>query len=248
MTNFLANVNWPAPTSIHTRITTRIRGQSKPPFDQNNLALHVGDNAIDVLANRCKLISACKLPSAPQWLEQTHSNRCILVEETSSRNADASITRTPNQVLAIMTADCLPIMLCNQQGTEIAAIHAGWRGLVNGVIENTLIQLKSAPQEVMAWIGPGICHSCYEVGDEVRNSILEKIPAATTCFTPSLASTGQVPKWMANLPQLAELILLHAKVNAVYQSNLCTFEEPEKFYSYRRTPQTGRIATLIWFN
>ncbi|OGV49028.1 MAG: polyphenol oxidase [Legionellales bacterium RIFCSPHIGHO2_12_FULL_42_9] len=239
--------NWPAPSHVKALTTTRRYGNSKPPYDQNNLGLHVGDNPEQVLLNRCGLIASLNLPKEPEWLLQTHSTHCINVDNDITRNADAAITHEPNRVLAIMTADCLPIMLCNQQGTEIAAIHAGWRGLVNGIIENSIAKLKSHPTNLMAWIAPSICQACYEVGDEIRSTILSKYEALEACFMPSPQSTQHTPKWLANLPQIAEEILKRLTINAVYQSNVCTFEQKEYFYSYRRMPQTGRIATLIWF-
>ena len=244
MLNLVAN--WPAPTRVKTFATTRKPGNSESPYDQNNLGLHVGDDPKKVEANRRGLKTLLNLPKEPEWLQQTHSTDCINVDIETNRNADAAITHESNRVLAIMTADCLPIMLCNQQGTEIAAIHAGWRGLVNGVIENTVAKLKSDSSDLMAWIGPSICHNCYEVGDEVRNTILSRYQQSETCFNPSQQSTITAPKWLANLPKLAETVLNKLGIEAVYQSKMCTFEQTEYFYSYRRSPQTGRIATLIW--
>jgi polyphenol oxidase len=144
--------------------------------------------------------------------------------------------------LVILTADCLPITLCNKQGNEVAAIHAGWRGLYNGVIENTLSELASPPSELMAWIGPAICQRCYEVGDEVYKSFTEKHPKSKQAFQ----AFNQ--KWMAHLPLIAEIILNQLGVLSIYQSDLCTFESNNDFYSYRREQQTGRIATFVWFN
>lgn len=246
------DANWPAPSNIKAITTTRRSGHSKAPYDSNNLALHVGDHESNVLKNRLQIKETFYLPSEPQWLNQTHSTRCVNVDEDQCREADASVTRNPHQVLAIMTADCLPILLCNQEGTEIAAIHAGWRGLVNGIIEQTLRSLKSKPQELLAWIGPSICQACYETGDEVRAHYQKNYPQHQDnlhhqFFTPSPNSTPQQLKWFTNLPGLAEEILHQLQVDAVYQSKQCTFEKQDDFYSYRRAAQTGRIASLIWF-
>ncbi|VEG90326.1 Laccase domain protein yfiH [Legionella spiritensis] len=240
----LANIiaTWPAPDNIHALTTRRYPGHSLPPYDSNNLGLHVGDNPDHVLKNRADLISFLNLPSEPVWLEQTHSNRCVLVEEDPNRQADAAVTRSPDRVLAIMTADCLPVMLCNRQGTEIAAVHAGWRGLVNGVIDNTIVKMKSDPEELLAWIGPAICPSCYEVGEDVRWTFLNRYKFAADAFQP------HQQKWLADLPGLARLVLENAGVSAVYLSNLCTYEQKKDFYSYRREQQTGRMVTLVWFN
>ena len=238
--------NWPAPSHITALTTMRKSGFSLPPYDNFNLALHVGDDPNLVSANREYLLGQLKLPSQPEWLNQTHTNRCICVDIETSRDGDAAVTRDPKRVLAIMTADCVPIVICNRLGTEIAAIHAGWRGLLNGIIDNTIAQLKSSPEDLMAWVGPCICADCYEVGDEVRAAFIQSNPLNENGFmtTPSHSDSGE-PKWMANLPQLVENRLYSRNVRAVYQSNACTFEQKDSFYSYRRMPQTGRIATLI---
>lgn len=234
--------DWLAPANVFALTTLRTSGLSKPPYDTNNLGLHVGDNPFHVNSNREALKLILERPKEPEWLEQTHSNLCVVVEEESNRVADAVITRSPKHTLAIMTADCLPIVLTNKQGTEIAAIHAGWRGLVNGIIENTLAKMKSHREQLVAWIGPAICQSCFEVGKEVLDCYQNRYAFAEKAFRP------KDEKLLANLPLLAELVLNSQNVLTVYQSKICTFEQDDKFYSYRRTPQTGRMATLIWFN
>lgn len=238
--NFLAN--WPAPPTISALTTTRASGYSLPPYHSNNLGLHVGDNETSVAANRKKLADSLNLPGEPIWLEQIHSNHCIIVEEDANRTADAAITREKNTPLVIMTADCLPITLCDRDGTEIAAIHAGWKGLANGIIEKTLAKMHSRPERLIAWIGPGICHKCYEVGEELFQTFASRYPFTKTTFHNKEESR------YANLPRMAELILNEQGVDAVFQSAACTFELENKFYSYRRKAQTGRMATLIWFN
>lgn len=234
--------NWPAPPTISALTTTRKSGSSAAPFAANNLGLHVGDDLKAVLANRQALKSSLGLTQEPEWLEQTHSNHCVLVEEEPYRHADAAVTRSQRHCLAIMTADCLPILLCNQQGSEIAAIHAGWRGLATGIVENTLKKIHSVPQQLMAWIGPAICQSCFEVGEEMRQIYQERYPFTLSAFK------SKEMKWLADLPSLAEKILNANGVCAVYHSGICTFEQKNSFYSYRREAQTGRMATLIWFN
>jgi len=244
--NYL-NANWQAPANVTALTTTRFLGTSHYPFDKNNLALHVGDNEQNVLNNRETLKQDLQIPSSPEWLEQTHSTDCVVVEECKNRLADASITRRPNTVLTIMTADCLPIVLCNTDGTEIAAIHAGWRGLVNGIIEETLKKMYTQPSNLLAWIAPAICQQCYETGAEVKDNFIKHFPFTHTCFK----KTGS--HLYANLPQMAELILNHHGIHSIYQSNECTHEAKYayngeyKYYSYRRAQRTGRIATLIWF-
>lgn len=234
--------NWPAPEHITALSTTRISGFSLSPYDSNNLGLRIGDQEHHVLQNRQQLVEKLQLPGAPQWLRQTHSTHCVLVEEDANRDADASVTRSHKHPLVILTADCLPIMLCNIQGTEIAAIHAGWRGLVNGIVENTLGKMHSKASDLLAWIGPAICQKCYEVGDEVYQTFTGKYALSQEAFTPVHG------KWLANLPKIAEMVLNSQGITAVYQSELCTYESENELYSYRRTPQTGRIGTLIWFN
>ncbi len=239
--------NWQLKNNVFALSTTTIGGISKPPYDTNNLATHVGDNELDVQDNRKQLIEQLNLPSTPQWLEQTHSNHCVVIETDSNRIADASVTRKPNIVLAILTADCLPIVITNKQGSEIAAIHAGWRGLANGIIENTIAKIQSPSDHLIAWIGPSICFHCYETGEEVLTAFTSQYPFTQTAFQ------FQENKLHANLPELAEMILKNHGISAVYQSKQCSYETKiennvkNKYYSYRRQKQTGRIATLIWF-
>ncbi|WP_133138662.1 peptidoglycan editing factor PgeF [Legionella genomosp. 1] len=233
--------NWNAAANVRAVTTTRLQGFSQHPFDKNNLGQHVGDNPEHVQANRASLVDSLKLPADPEWLEQTHSTDCVIVEQDNNRQADAAITRSNQRVLAIMTADCLPILLSNTQGDEVAAIHAGWRGLANGIIENTLAKMTSKPQDLIAWVGPAICQSCYQTGPEVYDCFLTQYLFAHDCF---LADDS---KWRANLSAIAEKILAHHHVAQIAQSNVCTFEQKNEFYSYRRAAQTGRMATLVWF-
>lgn len=244
--NYL-NATWSSPTNVTALTTTRFGGVSQAPFHENNLAQHVGDIESDVACNREQLNKDLQLPSSPEWLEQTHSTHCVVVEEDDNRSADAAITRRSNTVLAIMTADCLPIVLCNTNGTEIAAIHAGWRGLANGIIEETLKKMHSKPSDLLAWVGPAVCQQCYETGIEVQDTFIKRFPFTHTSFE------KKETHLYANLSQMAELILNHHGVHSTYQSNECTYEAKNmyngefKYYSYRRAQQTGRIATLIWF-
>ena len=232
---------WPAPQNIRALATTRTTGASLGAFANNNLALHVGDEATHVQQNRARLIQTLSLPSEPAWLHQTHSNRCVIVEDETSRDADAAITRKTAQPLAIMTADCLPIVLCDTAGTEIAAIHAGWRGLLNGIVENTLDKMHANPNTLMAWIGPAMCGRCYATGEDVRKAYTARYPLTTDQAFHQIGA-----QWYADLPRLAELILNTRGIFAVYPSGACTYEQNDTFYSYRRHAETGRIATLIW--
>jgi len=238
------HANWPAKKHISAITTTRYPGMSLEPYASNNLALHVGDSENHVLANRAALRSSLKLPAEPIWLNQTHTNQCVRVETETLRDADAAVTRSKTHPLVIMTADCLPIVLCNQEGTEIAAIHAGWRGLLNGIIENTLAKMHADPSTLMAWTGPAICRNCFEVGQEVPDIFIQNYPYTA----PAFHSHHNPNKSLADLAKIAELILNKHGVQAVYHANACTLEKENAFYSYRRASQTGRIATLIWFN
>lgn len=226
--------NWQAPNNVFACSTTRLSNGNTKNFDKNN-AHHLN-----------KLVQELKLPNNPQWLKQYHSNHCVVIEDTTNRTADASVTKTSNQVLAILTADCLPIVLTNLDGTEIGAIHAGWRGLSQGIIENTLRQMKSKPEQLIAWIGPSICGQCYEVGKDVFQTYHENYSFATHFF-----QQLDEEKWLVNLQGLAEQILQNLLVSQIYQSKACTFEQNDLYYSYRRESQlkgqTGRIATVVWF-
>lgn len=235
--------NWEIPKHVFAFSTTSRMG---------NLALHVDDDPAVVLQNRALLRQRMNLPQEPEWLEQIHSNRCILVDNDHLRCGDAAITRQANRVLAIMTADCLPILLCNAEGTEVAAIHAGWKGLLTGIIENTLREMKSAPDTIQAWIGPGICGTCYQVDNNLREQFVNKNASLSRCFQAAHeknksigAETSQ--KWCADLSSIARMLLAIEGVNNVSLSQLCTYEQEETFYSYRRSPNTGRIASLIGF-
>lgn len=238
----LIKANWQVPPSVYAFSTTRLGGFSASPFDSLNLGLHVGDNLMHVQKNRATLRDYLQLPQEPDWLEQTHSNHCVVVEQSDQRQADAAITRSSQHVLAIMTADCLPILLCDNQGTEIAAIHAGWRGLAQGIVENTINTMRTPPQNLTAWIGPAICGDCYVVNEEFMHAFQEKYPFANDYFK------NHHTKFLADLPALAEKILFNLQITAVFKTTICTFEQKKDFFSYRRDLQTGRIATLIWFN
>ncbi len=239
MPNLLAN--WNAPPTVHALCTTRHGGLSLPPYD-NNLALHVSDNQAHVLLNRQALKIQLNLTKEPEWLNQTHSHRVVVVEDSASRHADASVTREPNRPLCILTADCLPVLLCNQSGTEVAAIHAGWRGLADHIIEQTLEKMQSTPDTLMAWIGPAICSTCYPIGEELYGTFSTRYPFTIPTF--SIKDTHR----HADLPKMAELILHQAGVPQVFQSGVCSFEAEKTYYSYRRAAKTGRMGTLIWFD
>jgi len=239
--------DWPAPANVKAVCSTRAGGCSVGPFHSLNLGSHVGDDALAVNRNRQLLQSIAQMPGQPAWLNQTHSSRCITLSagsdytsDSDDRDADASFSRHSGLVCAVMTADCLPVLICNQAGTEIAAVHAGWRGLCNGVIENTM-RLFSQPASCLAWLGPAISQPVFEVGGEVRAAFMQQDPAAASAFI----ATEQ-DKWLADLYLLARQRLVGVGVRAVYGGDYCTYRQTADFFSYRRDGQTGRMAAAIW--
>lgn len=215
---YYLNANWPAPHPIRALTVTYPMHMNNPVTDLN-------------------------LPAEPVWLHQTHQNICVRVEKDTTREADAAITSSRSHPLVIKTADCLPILLCDKSGTEIAAIHAGWRSLSTGIVENTLKQFQAKRDQLIAWTGPAICQSCFEVGQDVFDAFTTRYPFSLNAFVPA----KNTDKYFADLAFIAELILNRHQVSEVYHARACTFEEKNKFYSYRRARQTGRMMTLIWF-
>ncbi|MDR2240459.1 MAG: peptidoglycan editing factor PgeF [Zoogloeaceae bacterium] len=233
--------DWPAPARVRALVTTRAGGVSAAPYATMNLGAHVGDDPAAVAENRRRL-RAC-LPSEPLWLTQVHGCRVAHVEEAeTAETADAVCTRQRGKVCAVLTADCLPVLLCDEAGVVVCAAHAGWRGLAGGVIEAALRAMATPPAQLMAWLGPAIGPRAFEVGDDVRNAFLAHAPDAATAaaFTP--AADG---KWRADLYRLATLRLNAAGVERVFGGGFCTWEE-SRFYSFRRDKTTGRMASLIW--
>lgn len=246
---------WQVPAHINAFSTTRQKsnsptnfGVSKPPFDRFNLGNHVGDQPMAVAQNRQLLTENYQLPHHPVFLNQTHSTTVIqLPTEQHTPNADAAYTNQANQVCLVMTADCLPVLFTNQQGTEVAAAHAGWRGLCNGILEQTIKHFNSPTHQILAWLAPAISVKAFEVGEEVLQQFLEQDKQAITAFHP-LAKTQQPQKYLADLYLLATQRLNQLGITKVYGGNYCTFNQPDLFYSYRREQQTGRMASLIWFS
>jgi YfiH family protein len=236
--------NWPAPSHIHAFTTTRQGGYSLAPYAGLNLGMHVGDDPVHVEQNRALLKKEYNLPSEPSWLSQCHSTKAVVVDDAYTLcEADASYTMENNKVCAVLTADCLPLLVCNQAGTEIAAIHAGWRGLADGVIEATLRQLKNRPETLLVWLGPAASKAAYEVGTEVREAFLRDHPEAETGFTPTTKDY-----YFVDLYHLARQRLKHLGVTSIYGGDYCTIGQSDLFYSYRREGVTGRMASLIWKN
>lgn len=234
--------DWPAPVTVRAVNTTRQGGVSPSPYDSLNLADHVGDDPAHIAENRRRLAAMAGLPAEPAWLEQIHGITVVAAEAVNIPIvADAAITRQPGRPCVVMTADCLPVLLCDRAGTVVAAAHAGWRGLAAGVIDATVARMGVRPAELLAWLGPAIGPKAFEVGEEVRAAFLALDVGNAGCFRPSPAG-----RWLADLYELARRQLGGLGIRAVYGGEYCTFSEPERFFSYRRQNRTGRMATLIW--
>jgi hypothetical protein len=234
--------HWPLPEGVAACSSTRIGGVSQPPYDSLNLGAHCGDALSDVEENRRLFYAAAALPSKPVWLEQVHGKDVLKLtgEPYVSKRADASYSSTPGTVCAVMTADCLPVLFCNKAGTEVAAAHAGWRGLCEGVLEETVACFNDVPENIIAWLGPAIGPEVFEVGPEVREAFMAKDIQADRAFRPS----GE--KYIADIYTLARQRLAAIGVNHIYGGDRCTYSEAGDFFSYRRDRTTGRMASFIW--
>lgn len=235
----LIRPDWPAPARVQALSTARTGGCSSAPYTSFNLALHVGDDASAVQANRARLAEF--LPAEPAWLNQVHGKAVVDVRDAvGTSSADAAFARQANQVCAVMTADCLPVLFCDRDATVVAAAHAGWRGLADGVLEATIAAMQCDPARLMAWLGPAIGPAHFEVGDDVYRAFTGFQPKAEAAFT----SRGG--KWLAHIYRLARLRLEAAGVTQTFGGDYCTYRDAARFYSYRRDGVTGRMASLIW--
>ncbi|RMH94189.1 peptidoglycan editing factor PgeF [Lysobacter pythonis] len=240
--------DWPAPPDVRALSTRRFgAGVSTPPFDRFNLGERNGDDAEAVALNRAELAERLALPAAPRWLRQVHGTAVAHVDAASPGGpppeADAAVTATPGTVLAILTADCLPVAFAARDGAEIAAAHAGWRGLAAGVLEATVRAMATPPRELIAWLGPAAGPAAYEIGEEVRDTFLAHDAAAATAFVATRPG-----HWKADLYALARqrLAALGLAADAVHGGDRCTISEPKHFFSHRRDGRGGRLATLVW--
>ncbi len=235
---------WAAPAGVHAAFTLRTGGASAAPFDTLNLGAHVGDDPLRVADNRRRVAEALALPCAPAWLQQVHG---IVVHEIDGDGAaprgpaDAAFTRAGGRVCAIMVADCLPVLFASRDGAAVGAAHAGWRGLAAGVLEATVRAMGVPPGGLVAWLGPSIGKQHYEVGAEVRDAFVAPDPAAAEAFRP-----GRTDRWWCDLPWLARRRLAACGIEAVAADGSCTFADRERFFSYRRDGQCGRMAALVW--
>jgi len=232
---------WPAPGRVRALSTTRLGGVSAGPYASLNLGEHVGDDPKSVAVNRERLQERLGLAKL-RWLKQVHGIRVIADGGSMEEAADASVTRQAGTACVIMTADCLPVIFCDKYGTKVAAAHAGWRGLSAGVLEAALKSMDVAPKDVLAWMGPAIGPQAYEVGDEVRDAFVRHSAQAAQAFM-----AGKVPgKWWCDLYGLARQRLEAAGVASIHGGGLCTFSDEQRFFSFRRDGQCGRMATLVW--
>lgn len=238
--------DWPAPPDVHAFTTLRCgAGVSQAPFDAFNLGARCGDEAAAVAANREGLIDEFSLPAAPHWLHQVHGTYVVRATRrdpgTEEPEADAAVASDAGIVLAVLTADCLPVVFAAEDGTEIAAAHAGWRGLAAGVLENTVAALQAPPGRILAWLGPAAGPQAYEIGEEVFDAFVSRDARAESAFAATRAG-----HWRVDLYALARQRLRDAGVDRVYGGGLCTISDPQRFFSHRRDRRTGRMATLVY--
>lgn len=253
-TNDFITPDWPAPASVKAAVTTRAGGISEAPYDSFNLASHVGDDPEAVEQNRVFLREAFELPEEPAWLQQTHSDRVVDAASYAGGDADASYSTVKGKACVVLTADCLPILLCNKQGTWVMAIHAGWQGLAKRIVEASIATYPGEKSDLMAWLGPAIGPQSFEVQSDVIEACTADLSAAQKkifskkCFKPVEGKEGY---FLGDLYELGRQRLHKCGVQAVYGGNFCTYQDAERFYSYRRDgaggeKATGRMASLIW--
>lgn len=234
--------NWPSPVNVKAFTTCRHRGFGATPYSSLNLATHVGDDPYAVLANRARVAEMIRVPSKPVWLQQIHGTKIVpAVRSSIGVKADASVAFAAKQVCTIMTADCLPVLFTNISGTRVAAAHAGWRGLADGILEKTAKAMAEPSNQIMAWLGPAISQPAYQVGRSVFDAFCLNDPEAELAFT----ADGR-GKWRCDLYALARQRLLRSGVSKIYGGNYCTLYDGDKFFSHRRDGQTGRMASFIW--
>lgn len=235
--------DWPAAEHVRVISTLRGGGVSEGPYASLNLAAHVGDRPEAVAANRLLLREAAHLPGEPLWLEQVHGAEVVRHTGTAGEppRADAAVAFEPGRVCVVMTADCLPVVFADRTGTRVGVAHAGWRGLVGGVLEATIAALDVAATDLHAWLGPAIGPAAFEVGPEVRDAYLTRVAGSAACFRPN--DRG---RYLADIYGLARLVLVAAGVTSVHGGGWCTHDDAGRFYSFRRDGVTGRMATLAW--
>ncbi|MEE8306486.1 MAG: peptidoglycan editing factor PgeF [Gammaproteobacteria bacterium] len=237
--------DWPVPPSVNAAVTVRAAaGASQGEYADFNLASHVDDDPACVTSNRALLVEQLRLPEQPRWLEQVHGPAVIHLDDPHhGSRGDAAVTATVGRVAAVLTADCLPVLLADRGGTRVGVAHCGWRGLASGVIEEAVVAMGVSSGELIAWLGPGISQGAYEVDATVRDAFLALDPAHEGCF---MENANQ--RWQANLYALARRLLAASGVDAISGGGFCTYYDHRRFFSHRRQGACGRMATLIWLS
>ncbi|UTW46466.1 peptidoglycan editing factor PgeF [bacterium SCSIO 12696] len=244
----LIRPDWPLPNNVHVAITTRQGGYSSAPWQSANFGLNSGDDCAVVERNRCALQQQLGLESTPHWLGQVHGTEVLGVENSAPEDeADGAISREPGKAAVVLTADCLPVLFCNRAGTVVAAVHAGWRGLANGILRNCVEAMDVANNELSAYLGPAISQPCFEVGPEVREQFLKHaLNDEHRGRIEASFMAGEGDRLLADIYQLARAELNLLGVTDIHGGDFCTYSQQELFYSYRRDGVTGRLASLIW--
>jgi purine-nucleoside/S-methyl-5'-thioadenosine phosphorylase / adenosine deaminase len=231
---------WPAPANVRALITTRAGGVSQGPYASFNLGLRTGDDPQSVSANRAQLEAL--LPQAPRWLQQVHGATVVEADSLAEApEADAGVARRPGTVCGVLVADCIPVLLADRVGTTVAIAHAGWRGLAAGVVESAVARMAVDPRSLVAYLGPGIGPTAFEVGPDVRDAFVARDAQSQAAFAPHAAG-----KWLADLFLLARQSLQRVGVEDIHGGGLCTYSDAARFFSYRRERTTGRMAALVW--
>ncbi len=252
--NSWIEADWPAPGWLHAGTTTRLGGVSQRIFDSFNLATHVGDNIQDVRQNRKLLNTQLNLPTNPFWLNQIHGSTIVCADDlTETPYADGAFTDKTGMVVAVLTADCLPLLLCDIRHKRIAAIHVGWRGFSQGIVRNALSVFADSRDHIMAWLGPSISARNYEVDDAVKKACLKEadlahVAEAQTSDQGSLFEPSRKGHYLADIKKLVVASLRTEGVNTFITKEFCTYADKDKWYSFRRDGETGRMATLIWMD
>lgn len=244
MTDNLIIPDWPAPERVKALSTTRHGGFSLPPYAELNLATHVGDDPSTVIRNRDYLVDLAQLPESPRWLNQVHGTHVMNSQNWQlNMDADAIVSQQKNHLCTVMTADCLPLLLCNRQGNTVAAIHAGWRGLLAGIIEKTVAKFNDTPQDILVWLGPAIGPNKFEVSTDVYQSFTGHSAKAVQAFQQT-----DDTHYLADIYLLAKQRLSAIGINDVFGGEFCTVSNHQQFFSYRRDGNTGRMASMIWIS
>jgi polyphenol oxidase len=237
--------DWPAPANVKALATLRSGGVSEGPYASLNLATHVGDRAEHVARNRALLRDSARLPTEPVWLEQVHGTTVWDAANASAAppTADAAVATKKQGICTVMTADCLPVLFCGLDGNAVGAAHAGWRGLTGGVLDMTVAAMRAPASQIIAWLGPGIEQSAFEVGEEVRDQFLARTRTHADAFVRNARD-----RWQADLYRLARVELERIGLAGVYGGGFDVFADAARFFSYRREKQTGRMATMVWID